>query len=109
MFNSANVPSLADIAAVTGNNKNDGMWGGDGWWAIIIFAIIFGWNGFGNNGWGGNGGSAGATAAVENFWNVSAQVYIDVPKGCCSTVAVQNTSGQTIEVQNSNLTVVRVA
>ena len=48
-------------------------------------------------------------AAVENFWNVSAQVYIDVPKGCCSTVAVQNTSGQTIEAQNSNLTVVRVA
>ena len=64
MFKSANVPSLADIAAVTGNNKNDGMWGGDGWWAIIIFAIIFGWNGFGNNGWGGNGGSAGATAAA---------------------------------------------
>lgn len=64
MFNSANVPSLADIAAVTGNNKNDGMWGGDGWWAIIIFAIIFGWNGFGKNGWGGNGGSAGATAAA---------------------------------------------
>lgn len=64
MFNSANVPSLADIAAVTGNNKNDGMWGGDGWWAIIIFAIIFGWNGFGNNGCGGNGGSAGATAAA---------------------------------------------
>lgn len=64
MFNSANVPSLADIAAVTGNNKNDGMWGGDGWWAIIIFAIIFGWNGFGNNGWGGNGGSVGATAAA---------------------------------------------
>lgn len=48
-------------------------------------------------------------AAVENLWNVSAQVYIDVPKGCCSTLAVQNTSGQTIEVQNSNLTVVRVA
>ena len=64
MFNSANVPSLADIAAVTGNNKNDGMWGGDGWWAIIIFAIIFGWNGFGNNGWGGNGGYNGATAAA---------------------------------------------
>ena len=64
MFNSANVPSLADIAAVTGNNKTDGLWGGDGWWAIIIFAIIFGWNGFGNNGWGGNVGSAGATAAA---------------------------------------------
>lgn len=48
-------------------------------------------------------------AAVENFFNVSAQSYIDVPKGCCSTVAVQNTSTQAIEVQNSNLTVVRVA
>lgn len=40
----ANSPSLADIAAVTGNNRNnDGMFGGDGWWAIIIFALIFGW------------------------------------------------------------------
>lgn len=48
-------------------------------------------------------------AAVKNFFNVSTQAYIDVPKGCCSTVAVQNTSGQAIEVQNSNLTVVRVA
>lgn len=63
MFN-GNSPSLADIAAVTGNNRNnDGMWGGDGWWAIIIFAMIFGWGGFGGNGWGGNGGGIGSTAA----------------------------------------------
>lgn len=48
-------------------------------------------------------------AAVENMFNVSAQVYVDVPCGCCSTIAVQNTSGQTIEVQNSNLIVVREA
>jgi hypothetical protein len=48
-------------------------------------------------------------AAVENFFNVSAQTYIDVPKGCCSTIAVQNTSTQAIEVQNSNITVVRVS
>lgn len=46
-------------------------------------------------------------AAVQNFFNISAQAYINVPKGCCSTVAVQNTSGQTIEVQNSNLVVNR--
>nr|DAX03473.1 MAG TPA: hypothetical protein [Bacteriophage sp.] len=64
MFN-GNSPSLADIAAVTGNNRNsDGMWGGDGWWAIIIFAMIFGWGGFGGNGWGGNGGGMGSTAAA---------------------------------------------
>lgn len=48
-------------------------------------------------------------AAAENLFNVSAQVYVDVPCGCCNTIAVQNTSGQTIEVQNSNLIVVREA
>ena len=48
-------------------------------------------------------------AAVENFFNVSAQAYVDVPCGCCSTVAVQNTSAQAIEVQNSNLIAVREA
>lgn len=48
-------------------------------------------------------------AAVENFFNVSAQVYIDVPCGCCITVAVENTSTQAIEVQNANLIAVRVS
>ena len=48
-------------------------------------------------------------AAVENLFNVSAQAYVDVPCGCCSTVAVQNTSAQAIEVQNSNLIAVREA
>lgn len=48
-------------------------------------------------------------AAVENLFNVSSQAYIDVPCGCCVTIAVENTSDQAIEVQNSNLIVVRVA
>ncbi len=47
--------------------------------------------------------------AVEAFFNVSAQAYIDVPCGCCVTIAVENTSDQAIEVQNANLIVVRVA
>jgi len=48
-------------------------------------------------------------AAVENLWNVSSQAYVDVPCGCCVTVAVENTSTQAIEVQNANLIVVREA
>lgn len=42
--------SLADVAAAT-RNDNDGF-GGGGWWAIILFAMIFGWGrgGFGNQG-----------------------------------------------------------
>lgn len=64
MFNGNASPSLADIAAVTGNGRNnDGMLGGNGLWAIIIFAMIFGWGGFGGNGWGANGGM-GATASA---------------------------------------------
>ena len=34
---------------------NSGFFGNDGWWAIILFAMIFGW---GNNGWGNNGSGA---------------------------------------------------
>lgn len=48
-------------------------------------------------------------AAVLNFFNVSAQVFIDVPCGCCATVAVENTSTQAINVQNANLIVTREA
>lgn len=48
-------------------------------------------------------------AAVLNFFNVSAQVFIDVPCGCCVTVAVENTSTQAIDVQNANLIVTREA
>lgn len=48
-------------------------------------------------------------AAVENMWNTSSQVYVDVPRGCCVSVAVQNTSTQAIEVANANLIVVRQA
>lgn len=48
-----NSPSLADIAAVTDNNRNDGMMGmNGGWWVLIILLALFG--GFGNGGWGNN-------------------------------------------------------
>lgn len=48
-------------------------------------------------------------AAVEEFWNVFSSVFIDVPRGCCITVSVKNTSTQPIDVQNANLIVERVA
>lgn len=59
--------SLADIAAATGNGRNnDGMFGGDGaWWLIVLFLFVF--CGWGSNGWGnnGNGGGYVATAATQ--------------------------------------------
>lgn len=48
-------------------------------------------------------------AAVEQFFNVGSTVYVDVPKGCCSTIGIKNTSGPEITVQNANLIVERVA
>lgn len=48
-------------------------------------------------------------AAVEEFFNVYSSVFIDVPRGCCLTVSVQNISTQAIDVQNANLIVERVA
>ena len=48
-------------------------------------------------------------AAVSDFFNVFTAVYIEVPRGCCVTIAVENTSAETIEVENSNLIVERVA
>lgn len=48
-------------------------------------------------------------AAVENFSNIYVAVFIEVPRGCCVTVAAENTSTQTISVANSNLIVERVA
>lgn len=48
-------------------------------------------------------------AAVENYFNVTSLANITVPKGCCYTLSVENTSGQAIEVQNANLTISRTA
>lgn len=48
-------------------------------------------------------------AAVEEFFNVYSSVFVDVPRGCCVTASVTNTSTQAIDVQNANLIVERVA
>ncbi len=48
-------------------------------------------------------------AAVAEYSNVFAAAYVDVPAGCCSQIAVKNTSTQDISVQNANLIVERVA
>lgn len=48
-------------------------------------------------------------AAVENYFNVFVAAFIEVPRGCCVTVAVKNTSAQTVSIANSNLIVERVA
>lgn len=48
-------------------------------------------------------------AAVGDFFNVTSTAIIQVPKGCCFNVSVENISSVAIDVQNSNLVVDRIA
>lgn len=92
MFN--NGVSLADIAAVTGKNRdNDGMWGNGAWWIVIL--LIFGWGGFGNNGWGGNSAGNGYTdAAIQRgFDNQAVISKLDgITNGLCDGFYAVNNS-----------------
>ena len=53
--------SASDVALLTGNNGNNGAWGDNGAWWIIIFLIFatMGWgrNGFGGGNYGSDGGN----------------------------------------------------
>ena len=58
--------NLSDIAAVTGGNRNDGMFGDNGWWIILLF-LFAGWGrGFGGGFFGGEcGGMPGLPWATQ--------------------------------------------
>ena len=56
------------------------------------------------------GGTVEATpAAAENFFNIYVSASVEVPRGCCVTVAARNTSTQAVDFANSNMEVVRTA
>lgn len=45
----------------------------------------------------------------EEYWNVYASIFIDLPRGCCYTIAVENTGTTSVDVQNANLIIERTA
>ena len=47
--------------------------------------------------------------ATDSYNNVFSAIFLDVPKGCCYQISVENTSSQSISVQNANIIVERVA
>lgn len=46
---------------------------------------------------------------VDAYFNVSSTIFVDVPRGCCTTVSVRNTSAVSINVENANFIIERVA
>ena len=65
--------SLADVAALRGNNDGNGLGNGDGWWIILLFILLGGW---GNRGWGngGNGGNGAGGDVLYPWLNQSEQI-----------------------------------
>lgn len=91
MFNGSNY-SLSDIAAVTGRNNGDGMFGGDnGWWIILLFLFALG--GWGNgNGWGGNMGGRGQSEISYSFdMNGLENGVRGIQQGLCDGFYAMNT------------------
>ncbi len=48
-------------------------------------------------------------AAVENYFNIYVIAIVEVPRNCCLTVAMENTSTQAINFANSNMVVDRIS
>lgn len=99
--------SLSDVAAVTGNNRSNGMFGDEGgaWWIIILFLFCFaGWNGNGGGLFGGYGGStaSGITdgyVLTSDFANIERKID-GVNNGLCDGFY---TNAQLINGVNSNI------
>lgn len=74
--------------------KNNGFFGGDGIWAIIIFAMIFGWGngGFGGFGGGGNGAATRADINAGFALNGLDNGIRGVQQGLCDGFYAVNTS-----------------
>lgn len=48
-------------------------------------------------------------AAVENYFNVAVSAFIEVDRGCCTNIAVENVSTQAINLANPNIIIERVS
>lgn len=86
MFAQSNGYSLSDIAAVNGNNRNNGAFGDDGWWIILLFLF-----GFGNNGWGNNGGRATEDISYSFDMNGLENGVRGIQQGLCDGFYAVNT------------------
>ena len=88
------------LGSDSGNGNNSGFLNGDGWWAIILFAMIFGWGNCGYGGFGGGINSAAGQGALtradlcsEFNFNDLHNAVRGVQNGICdSTYALNNTS-----------------
>lgn len=92
MMSEGTTLSAADVAAVTRNNDNGGMFGND--WAWIVILLLFGWGGrgFGGGFGGGYGGGIGENYVLATDFATIERKLDSVNSGICdSTFALNNT------------------
>ena len=65
---------------ISTNGSNDGMWGSDGIWAILLLALL-GNNGFGFGGRGGYGGGYGAGSEFVGYELGKVATQADIASG----------------------------
>ena len=83
-----------DVPVVTtggnGNNGN-GLMNGDGIWAIILFALIFGRNGYGGfGGYGGGGGGVGENYILATDFATIERKLDSISNGICDATFALN-------------------
>lgn len=95
MFNTSNSGySLSDIAAVTdgGRNCNDGFFGNDGWWIILLFLFAGGWgNGYGFGGRNGGGNTVREEISYGFDMNGLENGVRGIQQGLCDGFYAMNT------------------
>lgn len=112
MFNDSTGFTMPVMPAAYGSGcGNNGMFGGDGWWAIIIILALFG--GFGRGSFGGFGGGYGEAVAtngdIQRGFDTSNIVgKLDrLGDGICSLgydqLSQMNTINQNVSQQGFNL------
>lgn len=91
MMSEGTTLSAADVAAVTRNNDNGGMFGND--WAWIVILLLFGWGGRGfGGGFGGGYGGVGENYVLATDFATIERKLDSVNSGICdSTFALNNT------------------
>lgn len=96
--NNGTAPTLADIAAVTGNKNGDNAWGDGGYLWLIVFVLFFAFGGWGNNNWSGNDSNRNATTGdIQRGFDTNTIVgKLDgITNGLCDGFYAMNTTAMT--------------
>lgn len=84
---------------ISTNGSNDGMWGSDGIWAILLLALL-GNNGFGFGGRGGYGGGYGAGSEFVGYELGKVATTNDVASGFTTNTILGVQRDQSLAIQS---------